>query len=102
MNKSEKEKFWSELIYEFDKSGMSVAAFCREWNLAKHNFHYWHRKLKEQDNSEFVELTVCDDSPAVTQVNESAIRICLGVMKVEVDNDFNEQTLKRVLGCLQC
>ena len=104
MNKSEKYKFWMELMSEFNKSGMTIIAFCQEWNIAKHNFIYWKRKFsKERKVAKFVEVSLCD-SPPIPEVpiDDPVIRICVGEMTIEVDQGFNKQTLIRVLDCFQC
>jgi transposase-like protein len=47
---------WRVLIAEQEQSGQSVAAFCRNRELARSQLIYWKRRLRETARASFVEV----------------------------------------------
>jgi hypothetical protein len=47
---------WRDLVSEQEQSGQSVAAFCRDRELARSQFIYWKRRLREAGRASFVEV----------------------------------------------
>jgi len=47
---------WRDLVSEQERSGQSVAAFCRDRELAGSQFIYWKRRLREAGGARFVEV----------------------------------------------
>jgi hypothetical protein len=43
------EKYWRELIRQFEKAGLSRSQFCAEHELKLGTFDYWRRYLRRQD-----------------------------------------------------
>ena len=41
----EKQSFWSAHIRAQERSGLTIAEYCRRQGLARHRFHYWKGKL---------------------------------------------------------
>ena len=102
MNSDEKKLFWEELINEFEKSSGTLSAFCKTWDVAPWKFHYWRKKIKE-DKKAFVELDVFETKTVNSIENQnSGILIYVRNTSIEVTNDFNEDTLKRLVNCLSC
>lgn len=117
---AEKRARWQRIVSEWEQSGLSQAAFCREQGLSIPLFYYWRRRVKELavgssgQQTAFVEVpcteasagadgtgsgrgrstgTVADSNPAA-----SGVRLHLGSgMLVEVERGFDAATLKTVL-----
>src|ERR1700735_1776892 len=47
---------WRDLVAEQERSGQSVAAFCRDRELAGSKFIYWKRRMREAGRASFVEV----------------------------------------------
>lgn len=47
---------WRDLVSEQEQSGQSVAAFCRDRELAGSQFIYWKKRLREAGGTPFVEV----------------------------------------------
>ena len=47
---------WRDLVSEQEQSGQSVAAFCRDRELARSQFIYWKRRVREAGRAPFVEV----------------------------------------------
>lgn len=61
-----------ELIEEFHASGLTQAAFCREWNLNSKTLARWLR-LERDDN----EVSFCEVEVARAAVRLDEVRVCL-------------------------
>jgi len=48
---------WRDLIRQQSRSGLSIAAFCAEHDVAASTFFVWRRKVAAGDAPTFVELT---------------------------------------------
>jgi transposase-like protein len=44
-----KEQHWRQLIDQWQRSGLSVRAFCRRQHLAAPSFYAWRRTLRQRD-----------------------------------------------------
>jgi hypothetical protein len=49
-------------INEWQQSGLSKKAFCRERNITNQTFHYWCKRLGLASKSGFAELSVVDQN----------------------------------------
>jgi transposase-like protein len=47
---------WRDLVSEQERSGQSVAAFCRDRELASSQLIYWKRRLREVGRAPFMEV----------------------------------------------
>jgi ATP-dependent helicase YprA (DUF1998 family) len=47
---------WRDLVAEQEQSGQSVAAFCRDRELAQTQLTYWKRRVREAARAPFVEV----------------------------------------------
>jgi hypothetical protein len=50
------------VIKEWQTSGLSKKAFCRQRNIKEHTFHYWCRRLIETSSRGFTEVAL-DSGP---------------------------------------
>ena len=49
---------WQALLSEYDSSGLSQAAFCKNHRIATASLHNWRKKLAAQDGStDFIDIT---------------------------------------------
>lgn len=53
-------------IVEWQNSGLSKTAFCREREIAYHTFHYWCKRVLSPVSSGFDELKVAHGAPGTT------------------------------------
>jgi transposase-like protein len=61
-----------ELINEFQSSGLTQAAFCREWNINPKTLVRWLRVGREDDEISFCEVDVQSEPPRADE-----LKICL-------------------------
>jgi hypothetical protein len=87
MKKYRTKEEWSALILEQEKSGKSVAAFCREKNIHPNLFY---RKRKENNSGRFVKLSLPVPNPGNLKIKVKDVTIELG-------SHINSDTLKDIL-----
>ena len=71
--RTEEEKL--SLILEWEKSGLSIASFCRQHNLADSQFYSWKKNYRPQNErhpqNEFIPLQITAAPAAITQDSPS-------------------------------
>ncbi len=64
MSKQEKSReLMFSKIREWQQSGLSQKAFCKQYNVTYSNFHYWYKRFRDVDpprSSGFVPLQISD------------------------------------------
>jgi hypothetical protein len=96
----DKEPYWTKQVTLWKRSGLSQAAFCREYNLSLSRFLYWRKKLmsSSEEAVSFVKL------PAISigSTSSHALSLTLGdFYRVEVTENFDEATFRRLLDILE-
>ena len=87
---------WRRLISEQQRSGKSVAAFCREQQLRASHFYWWKKRLREDTTARFVEVQVAE-SPAKTP-GDSRIEVRLqNGRSLMVGRGFDAEHLRGLL-----
>jgi len=97
-----KAEHWRQHIEAFQSSGLSRKAYCRKHRLNIHSLDYWRKRLNRDtgpDSPEsinrFVPIRVHEDTPA-----DSAIKLRIGQITIEVADGFAPQHLKNILQVL--
>ena len=96
-----KEEYWRRVIERWQRSGLSVAAYCRREDLAACSLHWWRQELKRRDseNPAFLPVQVADALSASVK-NEIEIVLTSG-RRIAVRPGFDAPTLRQVLGVLE-
>ena len=42
--------FWRQRLQDFQHSGLSMTAFCKQQNCSQATFYYWSRRVKQADS----------------------------------------------------
>jgi hypothetical protein len=96
-----KEQQWREWIHRWQKSGLSVRAFCTRHGLAVPSFYAWRREIRQRDDAivSFVPLHVVPD----VQANPaSRFEVVLaGGRTLRVAPGFDAATLRQLLAVLE-
>jgi len=101
---TEREAYYSELLDEQEESGLSVAAFAEYRGLAAATLYSWRRRLGRASSrsrgTALVEVCVHDDDLDEGAAGRMTVVTSSGA-RVEVDADFDESALARLLGVLE-
>jgi transposase-like protein len=107
-----KERFWRHTLRQWRRSGLSVRAFCAEYDLSEPLFYAWRRVIAERDQARvasrgarrearnaaptFVPLRVIDaPAPASLEVVLERGQV------VRVQRGFDTDTLRQLLAVLE-
>jgi len=101
---TEREAYYFELLDEQEASGLSVAAFAEERGLSAATLYSWRRRLGRASSrslgASLVEVCVHEDDPNEDATGRMTVITSSGA-RVEVDADFDESALARLLGVLE-
>jgi len=93
---------WGGLMAEQQRSGQSVAAFCRERGLCAPHFFAWKKRLSERGREQFVAVEVVEAREPQARAASPAIEIRLGSRRsVIVEAGFDAAHLRAVLEALE-
>ena len=97
MTRAERRIQWCNVIESQSKSGLSIAAYCRDAQIRPAYFYRWRRRLKEQQcTGGFLELV-----PGRLADTSAGVRIHLGgSLAIEVERGFDPVTLLSVVETL--
>ena len=99
MNRADLEKkrqYWLGIVEDWHKSGENKAHFCRERHLRAWQFRYWHRRFRDDQTRSGNGFMRVHGLP-----EGSGLRLrTAGGLEIELDNNFEAQTLKRFLSVL--
>ena len=90
---------WKENILKQRESGLSIASWCRQNNLAIHAFFYWRDKLFSSDpldRTNFIEIP-----KEKNHTSKTGIILEYQNFKIHLDAQFDTATLKKCLEVLR-
>jgi len=101
---SRKQARWLELVRRWQRSKLSVRAFCRRRQVSENNFYAWRRVLRERGLIEQTPTAV--EAPAFVQLSvaaeaASAVEIVLGQRVLRVRPGFDADMLLQLLRLLE-
>ena len=98
---------WRDLVSEQEQGGQSVAAFCRDRELARSQFIYWKRRLREAGRAPFVEVQLAQ--PGVERrvqaraLGSTTIEVRLrNGRSLMVPPEFEVSHLRALLAVVEC
>lgn len=96
-----KEQQWRQWIQRWQKSGLSVRAFCDRHDLAQPSFYAWRRVLQQRDATAptFVPVRVVPDEQ-LAPINCFVIVLASG-RTLQVTPGFDPITLRQLLALLE-
>jgi hypothetical protein len=96
MTRAERRAYWQRRIKAQEKSGKSIAAWCREKSINYKTFHRWKRNLKSKSSS--VPEGWCEVEPKPTAKPAGSLRLVIDErITIELQSGFDRQLLREVL-----
>jgi len=93
---TKKQKYWQCHIEKWSQSGLSQAAYCREYNLKIKSFNYFKSRLKKTLPVQFVQVPV---EPVRVP---SFLKLNIGSsFQIDIPDGFSQNTLTQVLQILR-
>ena len=96
-----KEQQWRQCLERWQRSGLSVAAFCRRQGVSEARFYAWRRTLARRDAAQpaFVPVRVLSE-PASVPDGRLELVLCNG-RRLLLARGFDATTLRQVLAVLE-
>lgn len=104
---TEKGFFWQQRIQEWEASGLTQVAFCKEHNLSFGSFKKWRQRLTARVTSSkrlrLVSIPAAVDPKAETAPSEQpkSITVHVGALRLDVPQDFDSAHLTQLVQTLQ-
>ena len=96
MSKQDEQPDWVKRITQFQASGMSMAAWCRENNVKVHQLRYrLHKEARTESKLKSTWLPLLPEVPET-----SALLIKVGPARIEVRPGFDPNLLRTVVRTL--
>ncbi|MCG9969557.1 transposase [Pelotomaculum terephthalicicum JT] len=95
---------WEQRLAEYESSGKSIVAWCKERAVRENQFYYWRKKLRTGQTEKVqpvkwlsLELPLCKQAiPAGDSIN-----ICVRQAIVEIRKGFDHHLLREIVQVLQ-
>ena len=82
------DEIWKEILNKYPSFEGTVSAFCKQQDIKKHQFYYYKKKFKEDNNSQiFHSITLKQEKTNVTLTGYSVskdIKIQLGKATISI------------------
>ena len=94
-------KQWAEMVRQRNESGLNVSQWCRQNGINQKTYYYRLNRVRKAlcGEVEKHEIVPVSTEPEIT-VSHEQISLSVGNVVVNLPDDFNEDTLKRLLGVL--
>ncbi len=93
---------WRDLVAEQEQSGLSVAAFCRDRELAQSQLTYWKRRVREAAKAPFVEVQLAEPRVQAWALGSTAIEVRLkNGRSLMVAASFDARHLRALLAVVE-
>lgn len=98
---------WAERIHDCRASGLTVAEYCRQNELAPKTYYYHLRKLREQLCCGFEEQTEMQTPVRIGElpstVRSATVTVCdVSGITVEIEDGTSVETIKTIIQALKC
>jgi ATP-dependent helicase YprA (DUF1998 family) len=93
---------WRDLVAEQEQSGLSVAAFCRDRELAQSQLTYWKRRVREAAKAPFVEVQLAEPRVQAWALGSTTIEVRLkNGRSLMVAASFDARHLRALLAVVE-
>lgn len=93
-HRSKLNEYWTEVITDFNTSGLSQKEYAKQKNLKAYSLGYWYRKFNTGFNG-FVEAI--DNHEQGHEILTSSIEITINKIKLVIKDSFDEELLLKVI-----
>ncbi|EGC03754.1 IS66 family insertion sequence element accessory protein TnpA [Ruminococcus albus] len=95
-------KQWVEMIQQRNESGLTVTEWCKHNGINLKTYYYRLKRVRQAVCNEIEQHDIVPVEPtADIEITAEKIEISVGDVKIFLQDDFNETTLKRLLGVLR-
>ena len=94
----EKEALWRERMKDYQSKDIPIRQFCEMHNVKAHQFHYWRRKFKVQnEKSKYPSPSFIEVKREADSVSSTGITLKVQGITITIPGDFNPVHLRKIL-----
>ena len=102
MKKEAKLVQWAEMVRSRSESGLTVTDWCKENGINLKTYYYRLKRIRQAVCNEIEQHDIVPVEPtASAETTAEKIELSVGDVKISLPDDFNESTLRRLLGVLR-
>ena len=93
---------WAEMVRQRNESGLTVTDWCKENGINLKTYYYRLKRIRQAVCNEIEQHDIVPVEPtAGIETTVEKIELSIGDVKISLPDDFNESTLRRLLGVLR-
>ena len=93
---------WAEMVRQRNESGLTVTDWCKENGINLKTYYYRLKRVRQAVCNKIEQHDIVPVEPiAGTETTSEKIELSVGDVKISLPDDFNESTLRRLLGVLR-
>ena len=93
---------WAEMVRQRNESGLTVTDWCKENGINLKTYYYRLKRMRQAVCNEIEQHDIVPVEPtASAETTAEKIELSVGDVKISLPDDFNESTLRRLLGVLR-
>ena len=100
IKKSDRRSYWENHIEKYCRSNLTQSAYCKQNNISYWSFNNWKRRIeKESGKTGLTEISKKIDRDLIP-VNSSLEIVINNSLKIKIPDNFNPETLKKLMQVL--
>jgi len=93
---------WAEMVRQRNESGLTVTDWCKENGINLKTYYYRLKRMRQAVCNEIEQHDIVPVKPNTgTELSAEKIELSVGDVKISLPDNFNEDTLRRLLGVLK-
>ncbi len=93
---------WAEMVKSRNESGLTVTDWCKQNSINLKTYYYRLKRLSQAVCNEIEQHDIVHIEPtAGTEIEAEKIELSVGDVKISLPDNFNEDTLRRLIGVLR-
>ncbi len=95
---------WEDRLAQYEASGSSIAAWCKEQDIRESQFYHWRKKLRngQPEKTQSVEwLPLEFQHTKKSRLVADFITVHIGQAKIQIRKGFDRQLLQEIIQVLQ-
>ena len=93
---------WTEMVKSRNESGLTVTDWCKQNGINLKTYYYRLKRLRQAVCNEIEQHDIVHiESPTGTEIAAEKIELSVGDVKISLPDNFNEDTLRRLIGVLR-
>jgi len=95
---------WEDRLAQYETSGKSITAWCKEQTIRENQFYYWRKKLRtgQAEKNQLLQwLTFDSQVGPQSSIDAEILNVQIGKATVKVHKGFDQALLREIVQVLQ-